>query len=229
MLLALDSSTRFAGIALYDDRQGPVVEVNWRAETQHTTALLPRVAQMMADAGVRVTDLEAVAVALGPGSFTGLRVAVAAAKGLALANGLALVGVPTLDVVAFPHRDQSLPVIALVQAGRGRICWARYGHAAEGWRRETPYALSHVAGLVEVLAEPALVTGELSPADRALLAEKLAGKAIMPTPAVALRRAACLAELGWRRFAAGERDDVVALNPIYLQELTAVASKLGAA
>jgi tRNA threonylcarbamoyladenosine biosynthesis protein TsaB len=131
MLLALDTSTRFAGIALYEPGQGIISEANWHAGAQHTVALLPRVSQMMQEQGAAVADLRAIAVALGPGSFTGLRVGLAAAKGLALAIGVLLIGIPTLDVTAYPHRLQSLPVIAIVQAGRGRVCWARYGSSSE--------------------------------------------------------------------------------------------------
>ena len=110
MLLAIDTSTKLAGIALYDGARGLIAEYNWHSANRHTEELMPAVAQMMAQAGVTPRDLPAVAVALGPGSFTGLRVALAAAKGLALANGLTLLGVPTLDAVAYPHQAQPVPV-----------------------------------------------------------------------------------------------------------------------
>ena len=131
MLLALDTSTRFAGIALYAADRGLIAETNWHAGMQHTVSLMPRVSWMLEAQGAQVSDLTAVAVALGPGSFTGLRVGLAAAKGLALAAGMPIIGVPTLDVTAYPHHLQPLPVIAVVQAGRGRVCWARYDSPSE--------------------------------------------------------------------------------------------------
>ena len=218
MLLALDSSTRFVGIALYEEGSGLIAEASWRAGVQHTVTLMPRIAQMLADVGASPDALSAAAVALGPGSLTGVRVALATAKGLALANGLALLGIPTLDVTAYAHQKQPLPVIAVVQAGRGRICWAQYAHGAGGWGSETPYTLSDIVALAAQVTRPTLFAGELTPADRATLREQLAEKAIILPPALALRRAGCLAEMGWQRLAAGERDDLATLSPLYLME-----------
>lgn len=222
MLLALDTSTQFAGIALYEPGRGIISEANWHAGAQHTVTLLPRVSRMMEEQGAAVADLRAIAVALGPGSFTGLRVGLAAAKGLALAIGVRLIGIPTLDVTAYPHRLQSLPVIAIVQAGRGRVCWARYGSPSEesGDRR---HVLSDVTGMAAAVKGPALFVGELSPADRAELGKVLSDGNIVAPPALAIRRAGHLAELGWRRFADGLHDDTASLNAIYLQEIGGAA------
>ena len=74
MLLALDTSTKQAGIALYDGARGLIAEYNWHSANRHTEELMPAVSQMLAKASVKPSSLAAVAVALGPGSFTGLRV-----------------------------------------------------------------------------------------------------------------------------------------------------------
>jgi len=223
MLLALDTSTRLAGIALYDGERGLVAEQNWHSANRHTVELIPRVAEMLAQTDATAADLRAVAVALGPGSFTGLRVALAAAKGLALANGLALLGVPTLDVVAYPHSRQPLPVIAVVPAGRGRVCWAPYAAGPAGWAPQAPYGLATVTGLAESVDRPTLFAGELAAADRATLAERLGERAHLLPPALAVRRAGYLAEMAWGRFVAGQADDLATLNPIYLHEPAAPA------
>ncbi len=218
MLLALDTSTRLAGIALYSGRDGLVAEYSWHSANRHTVELMPRVALMLAQAGVASRDLQAVAVALGPGSFTGLRVALAAAKGLALAEELALLGVPTLDVVAYPHSRQPLPVIAVVQAGRGRVCWAQYADGPAGWTATAHYGLATIPALAATISCPMQIAGELAPEDRAQLAVLSGGKAVLLPPALAIRRPGWLAEIGWNRYAAGERDDPASLSPIYLHE-----------
>jgi tRNA threonylcarbamoyladenosine biosynthesis protein TsaB len=218
MLLALDTSTRLAGIALYTGRDGLVAEYVWHSANRHTVELMPRVAQMLEQAGVTRADLKAVAVALGPGSFTGLRVALAAAKGLALASDLVLIGVPTLDAVAYPHSQQSMPVIATVQAGRGRVCWAPYDHGPTGWAAASSYGLATIPALAETISRPTLVAGELTADARAQLAALSGGQAILLPPALAIRRPGCVAEIGWSRYAAGERDDLASLSPIYLHE-----------
>jgi len=218
MLLALDTSTRLAGIALYDGERGLIAERTWYSANRHTVELMPQVEELLRQAGAAASDLQAVATALGPGSFTGLRVALAAAKGLALARGLVLLGVPTLDAVAYPLSYQELPVVAIVQAGRGRVCWARYGHGPDGWGAQTPYGLSTVAGLAAEVRLPVIFTGEMLPATcAALLADAGEGARCLP-PALATRRAGHLAELAWGRFRRGESDDIVSLSPIYLHE-----------
>ncbi len=218
MLLAIDTSTRQSGIALYDAARGLLAEHHWLAGRQHTVELMPEIAHLMSQAHVEPAGLAGVAVALGPGSFTGVRVALAAAKGLALARGIPVLGVPTLDVIAYPHRAQVWPVVAILQAGRGRICWATYGHGPGGWAAQAPPALSTVEDLAGALDGPAIFAGEISPADRAALrAASRPGIHVLP-PALALRRAGYLAELAAARLEAGEHDDPATLSPIYLQE-----------
>jgi len=219
MLLAIDTSTKQAGIALYDGARGLIAEYNWHSANRHTEELMPAVAQMLAQASAKPSDLRAVTVALGPGSFTGLRVGLAAAKGLALANGLTLLGIPTLDTVAYPHQAQPVPVVAVLQAGRGRVYWAPYAHGPGGWAAQEPPRLSTVPELANTVVRPLMFVGEVSTADRETLIS-WAGRAranFLPS-ALSLRRAGYLAELGWRRFDAGEADDPAALSPIYLQQ-----------
>jgi tRNA threonylcarbamoyladenosine biosynthesis protein TsaB len=219
MLLAIDTSTKQAGIALYDGARGLIAEYNWQSANRHTEELMPVVAQMLAQASAKPSGLRAVAVALGPGSFTGLRVGLAAAKGLALANDLTLLGIPTLDTVAYPHQAQPVPVVAVLQAGRGRVYWAPYAHGPGGWAAQEPPRLSTVPELANTVVRPLMFVGEVSTADRETLIS-WAGRAranFLPS-ALSLRRAGYLAELGWRRFDAGEADDPAALSPIYLQQ-----------
>ncbi len=239
MLLALDTSTQLAGSALYNDSRGLVSEYNWHSANRHTVELMPQVAAMLSQAGVRPADLRAVAVALGPGSFTGLRVALAAAKGIALAVGCRLIGVPTLDAVAYPHQNAPTPVVALIQAGRGRVCWALYAHgpagwpttgrpvastwaacrASAGWAAQTPYQLSTVEALAQTVTRPTTFAGELLAADRETLLRWCGrARAQIVSPALAMRRAGYIAELAWQRLLAGQFDDPATLSPIYLHE-----------
>jgi tRNA threonylcarbamoyladenosine biosynthesis protein TsaB len=217
MLLAIDTSTRQSGIALYDPERSILAEHHWTVGRQHTVELMPEVAHLLEQAHVRPADLCGVAVALGPGSFTGVRVALAAGKGLALAQNLPLFGISTLDVIAYPHQAQSRPVVAVVPAGRGRVCWAMYAHDARGWTAQAAPALSTLADLAAALQVPVVMAGELTPADRASLAGDPGSPIHLLPPALAMRRAGNLAEMAWARFEAGQRDDAAALSPNYLQ------------
>lgn len=218
MLLAIDTATRTAGLALYDEANGWVLgEEAWYSVNRHTVELMPRLAHLLEQQDVTPADLTGLVVSLGPGSFTGLRIGLSVAKGIALARKLPLVGVPTLDVVARPHQAQRLPIWAVLQAGRGRICAGHYVRRKGKWRRSGDYQLTTVEALCEDVHDPALFCGELESDDIDLLQQKLGMVAAVVTPAASLRRAAYLAELGWERLCRGDSDDAASLSPIYLQ------------
>ena len=120
MLLAIDTSTSQIGLALYDGVEVSA-ETLWRSQHHHTVELAPAVADLLAHTGLAVTEVRALGVALGPGSFTSLRVGLAYVKGLALARHLPVIGIPTLDIVAAAQDVQELPLVAVLQAGRGRL------------------------------------------------------------------------------------------------------------
>ena len=228
MLLALDTATRQSGIALFDD-QTLVAELNWISHDSQTVELLPRLSQLLSWHALSPSDVQAVAVSLGPGSFTGLRIALSIAKGMAVVHGLPVLGVPTLDATALPFVASDKPVCALAPAGRGRVYWAIYAAAPDdarpvavhfgawqGWRSD--YRLGDVQALAGALLQPTLLVGEISPPMHETLNTALAGQGVMHTTGATGRRAASIAELGWLRWRAGDRDDPASLAPIYLQE-----------
>src|SRR5688500_6973988 len=99
MLLAIDTATRWTGLAIHDGAAG-IVDSGWRSFISQTVVLAPAVADLLQRVGLTAAALSGIAVSLGPGSYTGLRVGLGLAKGLALANQTPLIGVPTLDIVA---------------------------------------------------------------------------------------------------------------------------------
>ncbi|MCA1554508.1 MAG: tRNA (adenosine(37)-N6)-threonylcarbamoyltransferase complex dimerization subunit type 1 TsaB, partial [Chloroflexi bacterium] len=108
MLLAIDTATALAGIALMDTSGVPKgIELRgsteWHTERNHTVELLPNVVRLMSECSVSASELQAIAVAIGPGSYTGLRIGLSVAKGFCFANGAALIGVPTLDISAHAY------------------------------------------------------------------------------------------------------------------------------
>lgn len=214
MILAIDTATQYAGLALYS-QDGVYAEESWHTGRNHTVELMPRLARLFKSAGLTVPELEAVAVSLGPGSFTGLRIGLAAAKGLALPHQLPLIGIPTLDTAAYPLRDSDLPVWAIVQAGRGRILAARYGQVDGQWRNLLQPQLTSFKALAAQINEPAWCTGEIDQQGAQILQRGSRRTAQVVSVAMRLRRAGYLAELAAARLAAGERVDPDSLEPIY--------------
>lgn len=214
MLLAIDTSTRVVGVALYDGKQ-VLSEAIWASQDYHTVELAPVIAELLGRMRISVSDLKAVAVALGPGSFTGLRIGLALAKGMALARHLALVGIPSLDVIAAAQPLRDLPLAAVLRAGRGRLAVGWYKSERGNWKSNGNPEVLTAESLADRLKEPTLVCGELTDEDRHLLARKR-GIALIASPAQSLRRPSYLAELAWRRWQVGRIDDPTTLVPYYL-------------
>ncbi len=214
MLLAVDTSTQWVGLALYDGAQ-VLGEVVWQSQSHHTIELAPAISDLMERCGVRPEELKASAVALGPGSFTALRIGLAVVKGLALAVHIPVVGVPTLDVLAAAQAVREVPMVCVLQAGRGRLATGWY-HASRGqWIARGDAAVTNAEELLAQIEKPTLICGELSAADRAIFTRQKK-TALLISPAHSLRRPGFLAELAWKRWQAGKVDDPVSLAPIYL-------------
>ncbi len=219
MLLAIDTATRMAGLALYDEVQGWILgEELWHSANNHTVELMPRLVRMLAVQGLGPKDLTGLVVSLGPGSFSGLRIGLSLAKGLAFGSRLPLVGVPSLDVVAEPHKAQNLPIWAVLRAGRGRVCAGNYVRSRGRWRRRGPMLLTTWTELLEQVVEPVLFCGEIDAREAETIRERLGEASLLVTPAAAPRRAGYLAELGWKRLHRGDADDAETLSPIYLPQ-----------
>lgn len=214
MILAIDTSTAQLGLALYDGAM-VIAELTWTSRQRHTVELAPALSGLLNRTGLSMSGLSAVGVAIGPGSFTSLRVGLAFVKGLALARRLPVIGVPTLDVVAASVPVQGLPLAAMLQAGRGRIAVGWYKASENGWQAEGPIEATTADKLAESIHHPTLIVGELSAEERQRLARKRKNIQLA-SPAQSVRRPALLAELAWARWQSGQTDDATSLAPIYL-------------
>ncbi len=212
MLLAIDTATFRASIALHDGA-AIVGECTWEAANRHTVTLMQRIESLMTSAGLRAADLRSLAVCIGPGSYTGVRIGVALAQGLALSLGLPLVGIETTEIVAAAQPADERPLYALFSAGRRRIGYARY-RWDEGWRREGEITLAGWPDFAAALEGPAIVVGEIDAQGRELL-RGLEAVEIPPAPRH-LRRASYLAELGRTALQAGAESRPEMIRPRYL-------------
>jgi tRNA threonylcarbamoyladenosine biosynthesis protein TsaB len=212
--LSIDTSSGQAGIALYDGRSLSIR--SWPADRAHTTTLLSEIHHLLDRSEVSVRELAAVAIATGPGTFTGLRVGFGIAKGFHLATGVPLIGIPTLEATAVSFAACGLPTVAVVGAGRGRLVWARFEMRENGLDQSRPPRNGTVVELVEELrgSVPVVVTGEVD-ADQAELINRLEGVSLPAAP-LRMRQPAALAELAWRRWRSGETDEAAAVEPVYL-------------
>lgn len=213
MELALDTSTDIASIALSCCSELQA-EMTWTSEQNHTVELMPNVLHLLQQAKIEVKDIDSIIVAKGPGSFNGLRVGVAAAKGLAFALDVPLVGIITLEVEAFPYVETGLPVCPVQNAGRGEIAAAQYQLQNGNWQRLIVEHITTVEELCAKIATKTIFCGRFSPDIARHIEKCLGNRAIILK---GLRRAGSLAELGWRRLKMGETDNPATLQPLYLR------------
>ena len=167
-------------------------------------------------------DIQALGVALGPGSFTSLRVGLSLVKGLALARHLPLIGIPTLDILAAAQPASKLPLAVAIQAGRGRLAVGWYKSSKNGWQATGPARVVTVEALMDEVKSPFIVCGEFTAEERQKLAKK--AEIHLASPAQSVRRPAVLAELAWARWQTGEVDDEASLAPIYLHVAEPISS-----
>ena len=212
MLLSVDTSTRYAGVALYDE--GRVVSSrSWYSAVNHTVELMPAVAQILQSRRLSPKDLEGIAIALGPGGFSALRVGMSVVKGLAMTAGKPVVGLGTLDLEAYPYLESGLQVCALLDAGRREVASAIFGSDGRRIRKDL---ICPTQELLDAIDSVTLFCGEGVSTWRGLIQERLGslGQVVRPSPA---SRLWALCELGSQALAAGDTADLATLQPMYLR------------
>lgn len=216
MLLTIDTSTAWSGVCLYDRASARVLaESVWRSGTAHCEQLLPTVESLLRQQGLAPTDLTAVAVANGPGTFNGVRVGVATAKLIAYGRAIPIVAIETLAIYVWAVRGWSGLVRPILSATRGEIVTGLW----RGGQAPVQIEPTRIAPFAEICiapAEPTLYIGELTEVWRAALAE-LGPFARVASPAEAVRRPAALAEAAQVRLAQDDVDDSATLVPRYVR------------
>ena len=224
MLLAVDTATATAAVALYDlDAQIVLAECTWQARRRHTQDLLTTTQTLMAQLGMSPAQITALAATTGPGSFTGVRIALSAVKGigLGLPTPPQVVGLPTLTVTAAPWLDVAAAshaaVWAYIQAGRGRYNWAVFdrGYYLPGVGDHHAGTAVEFANALAAADRPIWLIGEAAADLSATVA--LLDHVTLVDAVSAQRRAGVLARLAAHRLAQGQTDDLAALQPLYLQ------------
>lgn len=212
--LSIDTASEIASVALSADG-ALVAEITWRCRRNHTVELLPTIERLLAQVVSEKSDLEAIFACTGPGMYTGLRVGVSTAQGLAQGLGIPVIGVGRLELDAYPHSAFPGAVVGVHRAGRGDLAWAAY--AASPWREVSPPRLSKPEELGRSLEGPALLVGELDAETAERIRSTANGEIAVASAAGSIRRAAVLSELGLGRLNAGESGDPAELRPIYLR------------
>lgn len=206
-LLALDTSTDWAGIALTDGVG--LAELNWSAGRRQTTQVMPEIVHLLKVMEIEASALGALAVAIGPGSFSGLRVGMAIASGFAVATGIPIIGVSTLELTLQGWQDMPGSAVGVIKAGRARYGWACEHDIAN----PTSGNITELIDFVRAGGHE-LILGELAEQDAIRLRE-VTGAIVPPAP-TRQRRASTLARIGWDRWRSDVGNMAIVPEPIYL-------------
>lgn len=220
LILAIETSTPRSSVCVAD-QDAVLASAGLGRAQRHGEFLAPAIEFCLRHAGFRPTDLAGVAVGLGPGLYTGLRVGIATARSIAAAHRLPVVGLSGLDVLAFQVRHARRLICASIDARRGEVFWAFYRSVPGGVQRATELRIgppSKLAGEIEASGEECLVVGDGGVRYADVLREvdaELAGIE-MASP-----DAAHLAELAIPRFVREETKRQEELEPLYLRKADA--------
>lgn len=222
LILALETSTELGSCALW--RDGELTERYCPTGRSHSEMLLPLVRELLLAAGVSVSQLEAIAFGVGPGAFTGLRVACGVAQGLAVAGNIPLIPVTSLEAMAAASGGER--VLALLDARMGEIYAGAYLRSPDGYLLQGEICVSAPADVQLPETSGWLACGN-APAAYPVLLQRLEASAVA-VQADILPRAAILARLAVPRLLRGEGIDAALAAPLYVRDKVAktVAERL---
>lgn len=211
-ILAFDTSTKFLSIACLEDAE---VKTSFHEDAgiRHSELLVPTIKEILEKQGWKLTDIDLVCVGLGPGSFTGLRIAIATVKGLAAVLGNKVVGVPTMDAIAANIPSEKKRVAPFLDARKEKVYTCIYDNSGAELQRLSEYLLTTVDDLLAGLKEEVLFVGDAVEKYK----EKLDGcsNAKYALDVDWYPRATEIGRLGYVKSLTGT-DDPDAIDPLYL-------------
>ncbi|HWP96795.1 MAG TPA: tRNA (adenosine(37)-N6)-threonylcarbamoyltransferase complex dimerization subunit type 1 TsaB [Syntrophomonadaceae bacterium] len=224
LLLAIDSATPVAGVALLEDRRLLKEEFSNYKKT-HAETLMPMVDRVMRECQCQVSDLDGIAISAGPGSFTGLRIGLATAKGLCLGSGKPLVAVSTLEMLAANIGGIETLVCPILDARRNEVYAAIYMVTAGKPRSIHPPEAMDLETLVERIKDVntgwekahCILVGDALTRYEDYLRGALGEAFLQAPPHLVLPRASALATLAMDKLQEGQTEDPFTLRPLYLR------------
>lgn len=216
-IIAIETATMVGSIAIIDDER-VISEITLNVRATHSEKLMSAIDHLLNISGLTLDGMDCVAVSIGPGSFTGLRIGLSAAKGLTCASGKPLIGVPTLDALALNIPFSGRLVCPILDARKGEVYAAIYKPDGSDLSKLTDDMAVNPAILAEMLKEETIFLGDGINPYEILLKERLKdlyNKAPLP---LQIPRASNVAMLALERLERGELDDPFALVPRYVRK-----------
>ena len=217
-ILGIETSTLVSSVALAT-ADTMLAEITLQTKKTHSELLMPHIDKILGMAGIKKNDLKGIAVSIGPGSFTGLRIGLATAKALAYALKIPIVGVPTLEVLAYGCPVPGAILAPMLDAQKGNIYQALFKWEAGKLVEIMPVTVMHIDEALHKLTEyeePVLVMGEAAVLHREKI-EQVGKNIALAMPHVVVQRAGSVAGLGQLLLQQGIQHDLMALEPVYIR------------
>ncbi|MCD5397774.1 tRNA (adenosine(37)-N6)-threonylcarbamoyltransferase complex dimerization subunit type 1 TsaB [candidate division NPL-UPA2 bacterium] len=220
-LLGIETSTQAGSVAIVEGEE-IIAEYALNIKETHTSRLMSMIDHVLKNAHLTIQEMDAVAISLGPGSFTGLRIGLATAKGLCLALRKPLIGIPTLNAFAHNVYWTSQLICPLLDARRGEVYAALYRYqmpfTGRGIEKLTGDLVLSLDELLSEIDAPTIFLGDVLRSCRGLIEGRLGKKASFAPPYLSLPRAANIAILGLEKLEAGAGDDLEKIAPLYVRQ-----------
>jgi len=215
-ILGIETSTRTGSVAIVSE-DGVIAQYSLNIEVTHSERLMSTVDRVMKDTGFTIADMDGFAVAIGPGSFTGLRIGLAAVKGLALVTGKPVAAVPSLKALAWNLPYAAYPVCPMLDARKNEVYAATYRFEGSALVYGMAEAVISLSRLSERISEKTLFTGEASRFFHKDILDIFGDRALFAPISAILPSAAAVAEIGLDMIKSGKQADPDNLTPMYIR------------
>lgn len=217
-ILALDTATLVSSVALATS-DTLLAEITLQTKKTHSELLMPHIAKLFDMTEVPKADIKAVAVSIGPGSFTGLRIGLSTAKALAYAMNIPVVGVPTLAALAYGCPMPGVLLAPMLDAQKGNVYQALFEWRDGELREIQPVTVMEIDMALNALIQhdrPVVLLGESAVMYRARI-KQIEEKLVLAAPHIIIQRASSVAGLGHKLLEQGVRHDTMSLEPMYIR------------
>ena len=215
-ILGIETSTKTGSVAVVSEN-GVIAQYSLNIEVTHSERLMSTVDRVLKDTGLAISDLAGFAVAIGPGSFTGLRIGLATVKGLALATGNPVAAIPTLQALAWNLPYAAYPVCPLLDARKNEVYAALYRFDEKTLVQVLPESVIPIGRLSKWLTEKTVFTGEGSQIYRTDIQKVFGERAVFAPQSAVLPSGAAVAEIGLNIIKGGRQAELDGLSPIYIR------------
>lgn len=222
LILAIDTATKIGSVALYEEKTGIIGEINLYVKVNHSNVIMSAVDSLFKLTGFTIKDVDRIAVTIGPGSFTGIRIGAAIAKGLAYSLKKSIVGVNELDVLANMGEYREGIIVPLIDARKERVYFSKYVYEGKNLTRIAEYKDGELREILEGLKGKKVVfIGDGATVNKGLIEEIMGEEQVIFSKAGSIPRAAVAAQLAVEM----EEDNIYTLEPFYVNKSQAEREK----